>query len=201
MSEEFLIQQRKRADAHLAEFLEATSGYSLDDPRPQWQKGTHLVTFGMCRGRPAVFKFYDGDPRKEHEKKALELFFPSGLVPEIYAETDLMLVMERLPGLTVEETREWDELNFSLGGAVARIVETAPGKDLAGPGAASFDGCDPRDSHDPSFDALGTLYREAGTAMFFDTTVGLSARVLRDKDVPHKETLAWHAVLGHDGRD
>jgi len=88
MPDEFLIQQQKRADEHLAGFLEANPDYSLDANPPRWLKGTWLVTFGAYRGKPAVFKFYDGDPRKGHEKQALESFLPSGLVPEIYGETD-----------------------------------------------------------------------------------------------------------------
>ena len=207
MPEEFYVQQRKRADAHVARFLEAHSGYSLVDKQPQWLKGTHLVTFGAYCGKPAVFKFYDGTPRRGHEKRALELFLPSGLVPEIYGETDDMLVMERLPGSTIHEiendltSAEWDELNFHLGGAVAKVVETAPGRGLAAQNATSFRACDQHDFYNTPFDALSVLYREADTATFFDTTVGRAARALRDKNVPHKDTLAQSLAALQRNRD
>jgi hypothetical protein len=85
MHEDFCDQQRSRADAHLAEFLAAHPECSVEHPKPQWLKGTHLVTFGTYREAPAVFKFYDGDPRRHHEARALELFEPTGLVPRIWA--------------------------------------------------------------------------------------------------------------------
>ena len=59
MYEEFCIKQRKRADEHLAEFLAANPAYSLDQERPDWLKGTHLVAFGAYREQAVVFKYYD----------------------------------------------------------------------------------------------------------------------------------------------
>jgi len=68
MSEEWRVQQRKRADEHLAGFIEANPGYSVEREPPGWLLGTHLVTFGACRGKPVVFKYYDGDPRKQVDR-------------------------------------------------------------------------------------------------------------------------------------
>lgn len=207
MYDEFCIQQRKRADAHLARFLEANSGYSLDNKQPQWLKGTHLVAFGSYCGKPAVFKFYDGDARKEHEKKALRLFEPTGLAPRVFGETDMMLVMERLPGSTIHEIEkdlnasERDELYFSLGEAVARIVKTAPGSSEATRDETPFRACNQRDFYNTPFDALSVLYREADTATFFDTTVARAARALRDRNVPHKDTLADSLAALQQNRD
>lgn len=207
MREEFLIQQRKRADAHLARFLEANPGYSLDHAQPQWLKGTHLVTFGTYHEKPVVFKYYDGDPRKEHEKRALVSFAPSGLVSQILGETDVMLVMDRLPGSTMHEVEknldlaEQDELYFRLGQAVAKVVETAPGRNLADRHETSFRASDQRDFYNTPYDALIALYRQADITTFFDTTVARAARVLRDRSVPHKETLTRSLTALEQNRD
>jgi hypothetical protein len=193
--EEYCREQRGRADDHLAEFLETSTDYSLDGEQPDWLKGTHLVTFGTYRGQPAVFKYYDGDSRKGDEKRALELFAPTGLVPRIFAETDMMLVMERLPGLTMYEMEkdltpaERNQLYYRLGEAVAKIVETAPGREEATRVGRTFRAADQRDLYSTSYNDLTVLYREAGTTPFFDITLARAWRVLRDRDVPHKETL------------
>ena len=195
MYDEFCIQQQERADAHLAKFLAANPKYSLQRDEPQWMKGTHLVRFGSFCGKPAVFKYYDGDPRKEHEKRALTLFGSTGLAPRIFGETDVMLIMERLPGSTVHEVEkhlnatERDELYFGLGEAVARVVQTAPGRDLATHNEVPFRASERRDFYSTPYEALTVLYRQADTMTFFDTTVARAAKVLRDRDVPHKEAL------------
>ena len=191
MYEEFCIKQRKRADEHLAEFLAANPAYSLDQERPDWLKGTHLVAFGAYRKQAVVFKYYDGDPRKEHEKRALELFGPTGLVPRVLGETDVMLVMERVPGSTMHEMGKslsqpaWHKLHSGLGRAVATIVDAAPGADTVTQRGASFRASDQREFYNTPYDALMELYRQADTATFFDTTLARSARVLCDRDVPH----------------
>jgi hypothetical protein len=207
MYEDFCTQQRKRADEHLAEFLKANSHCSLDHERPGWLKGTHLVTFGSCDGNPAVYKFYDGDPRKEHEKRALMLFEPTGLVPRIFCETDLMLVMERLSGSPMNETEknlseaERDELYSRLGRAVAKVVQVAPGSDAIPRSATSFRAADPSDFYNTPFKELHVLYRQADAATFFDTTLMRAARVLRDRDVPQKGILTKSLTALESSRD
>jgi len=207
MYEEFCAEQRKRADAHLAAFLEANPEFAADHEKPQWMKGTHLVSFGSYRGKPAVFKYYDGDPRRGHEQRALELFQPTGLVPEILGHTDLMLVMTRLPGLPLHELEknldqaECEEVYFRLGEAVAKVVETAPGGNLKPGQETSFRASDQRDFYNTPYDALTVLYREADTTTFFDTTVARAARVLRDRDVPHKEILTESLTALEQNRD
>jgi len=205
MYDEFCVEQRKRAEAHLTEFLRANPEYSLGQGQTQWLKGTHQVTFGTYRGEPAVFKYYDGDPRREYEKRALELFEPTGLVPRIFGETDVMLVMQRLPGLTVYEMEkdlslaERDQLYLHLGEAVAKVAAIAPGSDQATRHVTSFRASDRHDFYGTPHAELMVLYREADTATFFDTTLARSARVLRDRDVPHKETLTRAlTALEHD---
>ena len=205
MYDEFCAEQRKRAEAHLTEFLQANPEYSLGRRPPQWLKGTHQVTFGTYRGEAAVFKYYDGDPRREYEKRALELFEPTGLVPRVFGETDVMLVMQRLPGLTMYEMEkdlsqaEHCELYRHLGEAVAKVVATVPGSDQASRHVASFRASDLHDFYSTPHAELMVLYREADTATFFDTTLARSARALRDRDVPHKETLTEAlTALDHD---
>lgn len=185
-----------RAEAALAAFVEANPEYSVDDEQPECRGGTHVVTFGSFRGEPVVFKYYDGDPRKEHEKRALELFAPTGLVPRLYPDdTDVILVMERLPGVPMHEAEksltpaEKDELHRRLGAAVAKVVEALPGGDSVFQPETAFRAADQHDFFNTPFAALSVLYRQADTATFFGTTLARAARVLRDRDVPHKETL------------
>jgi hypothetical protein len=193
--EDFCTKQRERADAHLAEFLRGNLDCSVDQGHPQWQKGTHLVTFGSYRGRPAVFKYYDGDPRKEHEKRALKLYAPIGLAPEVFAETDVMLVMQRLPGATMDEVLKdlappaRDELFFSLGEVVAKVAQAMPGREEASRTDASFRACDFTDFYKTSHDDLLALYRQASTATFFDTTLARAERVVSERQVPLRATL------------
>jgi len=194
--EEFCVEQRKRADAHLADFLADNPGYAVDEDAPRWLKGTHLVAFGAHHGHPAVFKYYDGDPRKGHEERALRLYQPTGLVARILAKTDVMLVTERLPGLTLLEheksldASERDKLYFSLGKATAKIVGTAPGGDEATCQDRSFRALESRDFYSTPFNALFIeLYRHADTVTIFDTTVDRAERVLQDRPVPHRKVL------------
>ena len=128
--EQYEIEKVKGRDAAVAAFVEANPGYAVDAVQPEDRGGTHLVTFGTFRGEPVVFKYYHGDPRKHHEKRALELFAPTGFVPRVYPDdTDDILVMERLRGKTVFDAAEslsqaeFSELHRQIGGAVAKVVE------------------------------------------------------------------------------
>ena len=191
------IELQRRAEAHFAEFLAANADHSVDDEQPECRGGTHFIAFGSYRGQPVVFKYYDGDPRKDYEKKALELFGPTGLVPKLYPdETDRMLVMERLPGMTMEEAEkelnpsEQDDLYFHLGEAVAKVVEVKPGRELAYRRETTFRAADENAFYNTPYQAPHELYRQADAATFFDTTLACAARVLRDRNVAHKETLS-----------
>ena len=202
------IELQKRAEAHLAAFLEANPEHSVDREQPECRGGTHFITFGSYRGQPVVFKYYDGDPRKDFEKKALELFRPTGLVPKLYpGETDLMLVMERLPGTTMEEAEkrfhpsEQDDLYFHLGEAVAKVAEMKPGRALAYRWGTTFRAADENDFYNTPYSALHELYRQADTATFFDVTLARAARVLRDRDVAHKEVLSRSIAGLRQNRD
>jgi hypothetical protein len=188
---------QERGEASLGAFVDAHPDYSIDDEQPECRGGTHFITFGSFRGEPVVFKYYDGDPRKDHEKRALELFAPTGLVPRLYPDdTDVLLVMQRLPGVTMDEAEERltpverDELYCRLGAAVATVVDARPGGDMAARSHIAFRAVDMDDFYSTRFHALTVLYREADTTTFFDVTLARAARVLRDRDVPHKETLA-----------
>jgi aminoglycoside phosphotransferase len=202
------IELQKRAEAHLAAFLEANPEHSVDREQPECRGGTWFVTFGSFREEPAVFKYYDGHPRKDYEKKALELFGPTGLVPKLYpGETDRMLVMERLPGLTLEEAEkelnpsEQDDLYFHLGEAVAKVVEMKPGRELAHRRENTFRAAEENDFYNTPYSALDELYRQADTATFFDTTLARAAQVLRDRDVAHREVLNRSIASLQQNRD
>ena len=95
---EFVDHQLKRAQGYLAGFLADHPECRLD--APPWIKGDHLVAFGSYENSPAVYKFYDGGPQKQHEKDALDLYKPTGLVPAVFADTDSLIVMERLAWAT-----------------------------------------------------------------------------------------------------
>lgn len=206
--DQFCIAQRSRADAHLAEFLAGHPEYRLEEQAPGWLKGTHLVAFGTSHDCPIVFKYYDGDPRKAYEERALRLYQPTGLVPRILASTDVMLVMERLPGLTLLEREkeltatERNELYASLGEVVARVVETAPGGDQTPAAAAGFRAAEPDEFYATPFDALFVeLYRNADTTTLFDTTLRRTGRVLEDRQVPQKRELSEALLRLQDHRD
>jgi hypothetical protein len=197
-----------RGEAALAAFVEAHPEYALDDEQPECRGGTHFITFGSFRGEPVVFKYYDGDPRKGHEKTALEFFGPTGLVPRLYPDdTDTVLVMERLPGVTLDEAEkgltpsERDELYQQIGSAVATIVQARPGGDVAVQPGTAFRAADMGDFYNTPFHDLVVLYREADTTTFFDVTLARAARVLRDRGVPHKETLATSLAALTQNRD
>jgi len=202
------VELQARGEAALAAFVEAHPDYSVDDEQPECRGGTHFVTFGSFRGEPVVFKYYDGDPRKEHEKRALELFAPTGLVPKLYPDdTDVLLVMERLPGATMHEAEqglapaERDKLYQQLGAAVARIVDARPGGDVAVQPGTAFRAADMGDFYNTPFHALAVLYRQADTTTFFDITLARAAKVLADREVPHKETLARSLAALTQNRD
>jgi hypothetical protein len=207
MGEDWNLEQRKRADVHLAEFLAKNPDCSLDDGKANWLKGTHLVTFGQYRGKPAVFKFYDWDPRKRYEQAALEAFLPTGLVPKIYGGTDLMTVMEKLPGIPVHEAREkmtpqeWDLLNFRLGEAVAKVVKAEPGKDKANALKKAFRAGEEKDFYKLPHDELAVLYRQADTETFFDTTLFRAEKTLKEREFPHKDVLGRSLSLLKKNRD
>jgi hypothetical protein len=207
MSEKWRIEQRTRADEHLAGFLAANPGYLVAREPPEWMLGTHLVIFGSFEGKPAVFKYYDGDPRKEHEKTALELFAPTGLVPTLFHETDVMLVMERLPGETMHDRErqlnlaEMHGLYSRCGEAVARVVETAPGSDVRSLREKRFRAAEERDFYNTPYDAPHELYRQAGTGTFFDTTLARANRVVQDRHVTRKEVLSRSLAALQRNRD
>ena len=166
-----------------------------------WSRSAHSA------GGPSRSSTYDGDPRKEDQRRALELFAPTGLVPEVLAQTEVMLVMERLPGLTMDETerrlskRERDELYFGLGEAVARVVEVAPGGELDRGSKGPFRATDEGDFYSTPYDAFHVLYRQADAATFFDTTLARAGRVLRDRAVPHSDVLARSLAALVQNRD
>ena len=175
----------------------------------KWQKGTQFVAFGACRSRSRRrLLAYDGDPRKGHEERALRLYQPTGMVARILASTDLMLVMERLPGLTLLEceqglsARERDELYASLGEATAAVTEAAPGGDQTPTMTSGSQAARGEDFYKTPFNALfAELYRNGDTETLFDTTLARTARVLEDREVPQKRELSEALVRLQDNRD
>ena len=165
--------------------VQATPNLTLDeDYLPGFPGGTNTALFGHLNGKPIVFKYFHNKDRKDHEEKVLELFQKTGYVPQLYPiKNDSVLIIERLPGLPffmVEENvslDEWKGLFNQLGQVLARIVNIAPGADLATSGRQSL----PRE---PGFDYK--FYCTANLETFFDTVIEISADVLETSDLPHQ---------------
>jgi len=178
--EPWQIEKQIRAEGCLAEFLKANPDYSVDESQPECRGGTNFITFGAYRDQPVVYKYFDFLPRKKQEEKALLAYEPTGLVPQLYAaDTDSMLVMERLLGTTLteaEETLAQDRIEQTydeLGRAVARMVSMAPGATSGGRDDLSAKpGCD--------YD----FYRRASVAALFDTVIERAAKVFGEHSVP-----------------
>lgn len=137
----------------------------------------------------------------------LGLHAPTGLAPRLFHETDVMLVMERLPGETMDDREkqlnpaETHELYCRLGEAVTKVVETVPGSDLRGLHERAFRPAEERDFYNTPYDALHELWRQACTVTFFDTTLARANRVLQDRPVAHKEVLSRSLGALRQGRD
>ncbi len=196
MSEGLRGERRERADAALAQLVAANPGCSPEADPAAWVLGTNLVTYGSIRGRPVVFKYYDWPPRKDQEERALRLYAPTGLVPALYPlQSDTVLVMERLRGrpLTLAEPDADPELlaqvYYSLGRAMARIVQVAPGSTCAGLAGLSAK---------PGFDYA--YYCRADLGALYDTVTTRAAEVLATGDVPHRASLAASLASLRDHR-
>ena len=185
MSEPWLVEKRQRANASLSQLLEAYPGLSVDHDEPAWREGTNLVAFGEFEGDPVVLKYYDWQPRREQEEKALQLFAPSGLVPRLYpVDSDSVLVMERLRGSTLHcvgpglEQETLRSVYCHLGRGIARIVRVAPG----GPAGGRHDLQATR-----GFDY--EFYCRADIGDLFGTVTDRAAEVLAEHEVPHRTVL------------
>jgi hypothetical protein len=178
-------RQEARADAELARLVDANRERLVVDDASEWLMGTNLVKFGVFDGEPAVLKYFDWWPRKNHEEKALFLFARTGLVPKLYpVESGSMLVMERLRGSTLNLAEQnlgqesVGRLYYQLGQAMARIAEVAPGSPSGGR----------RDlSARPGFDYQ--FYCQADLRTLFGTVTERAGKVLAEQDVPHKVLL------------
>lgn len=174
-----------RSDTALAALAEASPEYTIDDDQPECRGGTNFITFGTLQGQAIVYKYFDYLPRKRQEEKTLRLYAPSGLVPTVYpADTDAILVMERLSGSTLTEAEgrltqdQVKRLYYQIGRAIARIVDIAPG--------ATSDG-----QYDlpakPGFDY--EFYCRSSVCALFDTVMERATRILHDNDVPDADVL------------
>ncbi len=184
----------ERARAEVARLVQQNPELSIG---PEYERGTHRVLLGQYKGMPVVVKWFCVPERKEHEKTVLELFAPTGLVPKLYpVETDTILVMERLRGLTVHLTEgnlrrnQVERLYCQLGRAMARIAEAAPG---------SASGGQPNMISPPGYDY--GFYCKADLPTFFDTVTERAAKVLAERDVPHKTLLGKSLSALQENRD
>ena len=185
-------RQLERAKAHIVALVKEHPALKLNPDghnEPAFQGGTHRVLLGTYKDMPVVLKCFspgkDSLARKAHEEAALELYGPTGLVPQLFpVESETVLVLERLPGLPMfmaEENlteAETEALYRQVGGALARIVHTAPGANLSRQAdiqvGAGFD--------------YG-FYRNADLPTLFAAVIETSARVLADENIPEKTTL------------
>lgn len=179
------MDREQQATQAIARLMAEHPGCVISGDHPRWLFGTHHVTFGSFNGRPAVFKYYGWLPRKVQEEKALRLYAPTGLVPEVFpVQSESVLVIERLPGCTLEHVQFPDESDQSvevyrnLGRSLAHIVTLAPGGDMAGLRDLSV-----TDGVDYEF------FCQADTTLLFDTVVERCGGVLAREEVPHAPIL------------
>lgn len=156
--------------------------------------------FGHRDGQAIVYKRFGDTDRKRHEKKALQLFAKTGLVPGLLPiETDTILVMERLPGkpfFMCEEDLEparWADLFRQLGTAMAKIVECAPGASGA---TVGHEDISPRQGF---FDYR--FYSEANLQTYFDTVCGRSLKAFEERPVPDEAALKESICAIRDRRE
>jgi hypothetical protein len=195
--ESWRTKQVERADAELARLGDANRERLVVEEEPEWLIGTNLVKFGVFDGQPAVLKYFDWWPRKEHEEKALLLFAHTGLVPKLYpVESDSALVMERLRGSTLDLAEQnlgqesVRRLYHQLGQAIARITEVAPG----GPSGGWRDL-----SARPGFDYQ--FYCQADLRALFDTVTERAGKILAEQDVPDRVLLRTSLAALRDNRE
>ena len=185
-------RQLERAKAHIVALVKEHPALKLNPDghnEPVFQGGTHRILLGTYEDMPVVFKCFsagkDGPARKAHEKAALELYWPTQLVPRLFPlESEMVLVLERLPGLPMfmaEENltdAETEALYRQVGGALARIVHTAPGANLS-----RQDDIQVGAGFDYGF------YRNADLPTLYAAVIETSARVLADENIREKATL------------
>ena len=194
----------ERAKGHILALVEERPELRLNPDgqnQPIFQGGTHRILLGTYKDLPVVFKCFSagkyGVDRKAHEKSALEMYAPTGLVPRLYpVESETVLVLERLPGLPMfmaEEglTRaETEALYRQVGGGLARLVDVVPGSNL--PCQEQLEAGDGFDYH---------FYCNADLPTLYGTVIEKSKRVLASEDIPEKATLRESLAALKDSRD
>ena len=148
---------------------------------------TNNIFSGQYNDQPIVFKHFKNGARKQHEEMVLKLFAETGYVPQVYdIRSDSILVMQRFIGLPfykAEETvsfTQWKALFHQLGIALAKVVAVGPGSAHEGSGLLDI-----TSEPDPDY----RFYATANLESFFDAVTECSARILTEKDVPHKAIL------------
>jgi hypothetical protein len=177
--------QLKSALGEIQDLIDANPGLSLDDEYlPAYSGGNSSVLLGHFENRPVLFKRYADPERKQHEDRSLRLFAPSGWVPELYPiKSEHTLVMQRYSGLPIWMVEEnvsaevWSGLFRKMGSAVADVVASRPGADLA------------KEYSDDSLSDIGwhyAWYRTANVRNFVQTVLGKSRSLLETKDIPEQ---------------
>jgi hypothetical protein len=191
------MELQKRAQAALTTFIEANPDYSVDEEQPECRGGTNFITFGTCRGQPVVYKRFDWQPRKWQEKKALQLYAPTGLVPKLFpVESDSMLIMERLRGSTLTEAHatltqdQIEQVYYQLGQAIAKIVDIAPGAATGG-----------RDDLSTKTESDYEFYCQSSIGTLFDTVTQCADKILAEHDVPNANVLKTSLTALIQNRD
>ena len=134
---------RLDSDACLARLVTSRAGFDTDAHQPEYRGGTHYVTFGRFKGRPAVFKYFVAPRRWRNEVACLRLLRETGLVPRVfYEEPESLIVMERLDGVDVLHPLETNALTRERAGELSQAVGSALGRLVAfrpPSGAAGYD--------------------------------------------------------------
>jgi hypothetical protein len=129
------------ATAEVTAFVHAHSDFSIDASQPaaffgQFQGGTNFVLWGHHGEKPVIFKYFHdnwGARRWLNEYACLNLFAPTGCVPQIHATVpERLIVMSCLPGRFCEQEIEAGEtdaeslakVGYQLGDGIGRFVNT-----------------------------------------------------------------------------
>lgn len=143
----------RTSDAALHAFIRQHSDYQIDAAQPAYRGGTNRVTFGRLGERPVVFKYFVTADRFANELACLRHFAATGLVPEVLASEDRLIVMSRLAGDGLHAARPEQAITLSeqIGDALGRLASVP----LREPGA--------EDAAVPEFRAIlwGPSVREA----------------------------------------
>ena len=116
-----------QSDAAIAAFTSGHPECGVDTDQPAYRGGTNRVTFGRVGDRLIVFKYFVTPDRYANELACLRHIGPTGLVPEVLATSERLIVMSRLAGTGLHTVSPPDApaLSEQIGRALGRLGRLA----------------------------------------------------------------------------